>query len=79
MRRFLSVHAASYNQFNLQGHLISRRTFRQTRAKAMAGWHQIAAAGNRILAISRATRSYRDNTFVTDIDATLMQKIFDNA
>lgn len=44
MQRFLSVHAAIYNQFNLQRHLISRRTLRQTRAKAMAGWQQIVAA-----------------------------------
>ena len=44
MQRFLSVHAAIYNQFNLKRHLISRRSLRQTRAKAMAGWHQIVAA-----------------------------------
>ena len=44
MQRFVSVHAAIYKQFNLQRHLISRRTLRQMRAKAMAGWHQIVAA-----------------------------------
>ncbi|QEW25837.1 hypothetical protein RIdsm_01626 [Roseovarius indicus] len=44
MQRFLAVHDAIYNQFNLQRHLISRRTLRQTRAKAMAEWHQIVAA-----------------------------------
>ena len=44
MQRFLSVHATIYNQFNLQRHLISRRTLRQTRANAMAAWHQIVAA-----------------------------------
>jgi len=44
MQRFLSVHDAIYNQFNLQRHMISRQTLRQTRAKAMAEWHQIIAA-----------------------------------
>ena len=44
MQRFLSVHAAIYNQFNLQRHMISRRTLRESRAKAMADWHQIVAA-----------------------------------
>ncbi|WP_422026692.1 hypothetical protein [Roseovarius sp.] len=39
MQRFLSVHATIYNQFNLQRHLISRQTLRQTRANAMAAWH----------------------------------------
>jgi putative transposase len=36
MQRFLSVHDAIYNHFNLQRHLISRQTLRQTRAKAFA-------------------------------------------
>jgi len=43
MQRFLSVHDAIYNQFNLQRHLISRPTLRQMRAKAYAEWHQIVA------------------------------------
>jgi putative transposase len=44
MQRFLSVHDAIYNQFNLQRHLISRRTLHQTRAKAFAEWFKIMAA-----------------------------------
>ena len=44
MQRFLSVHAAIYNQFNLQRHLSSRRTLRPMRSKAMADWQQIVAA-----------------------------------
>jgi len=36
MQRFLSVHDAIYNHFNLQCHLVSRRTHRQTRAPACA-------------------------------------------
>jgi putative transposase len=34
-QQFLSVHAAIYNTFNVQRHLISRRTLRQFRAEAM--------------------------------------------
>lgn len=44
MQRFLSVHDAIYNHFNVQRHLISRPTLRQTRAEAFAEWHQIVAA-----------------------------------
>jgi len=38
MQRFLSVHDAIYNQFNVQRHLISRRTPHQTRITALAEW-----------------------------------------
>ena len=44
-QRFVSMHAAAYNTFNLQRHLISRRTLRAFRAEAMAQWHAAAAAG----------------------------------
>ena len=44
MQRFLSVHDAIYNHFNLQRHLISRRTLRQTRARAFTEWFEIVAA-----------------------------------
>jgi putative transposase len=37
------MHAATYNTFNLQRHLISRRTLRTFRAKAMADWNAAAA------------------------------------
>jgi transposase-like protein len=43
-RRFVSVHAAAYNTFNFQRHLISRRTLRILRAEAMAHWHAATAA-----------------------------------
>lgn len=43
MQRFLSIHDAIYNHFNLQRHLISRRTLRQTRAKAFTEWFEIVA------------------------------------
>src|ERR1700745_3209941 len=43
-QRFLSVHAAVHNTFNLQRHLISRSTLRTFRAEAMAHWRAAAAA-----------------------------------
>ena len=43
-QRFVSVHAAAYNTFNLQRHLISRRTLRTFRAEAIAHWRAAMAA-----------------------------------
>ncbi len=43
-QRFLSTHAAVYNHFNAQCHLVSPRTFRTYRAQAMATWQIITAA-----------------------------------
>jgi hypothetical protein len=40
-QRFLSIHAAVYNVFNVQRHLISRRSFR---AQAMLTWRQATIA-----------------------------------
>jgi hypothetical protein len=37
-RRFLAAHAAVYNTFNIQRHLISRRTLRRFRANATEQW-----------------------------------------
>jgi transposase-like protein len=37
-QRFLSVHAAVYNTFNLQRHLVSRSTLRIFRSEAAAQW-----------------------------------------
>ena len=43
-QRFLSVHAAAYNTFNLQRHLTSARTHRAFRASAMQTWREVVAA-----------------------------------
>ena len=43
-QRFLSTHAAIYNTFNVQRHLISRRTMRQCRTAAMDRWNAVTAA-----------------------------------
>ena len=37
-QRFLSIHAAVYNVFNIQRHLICRRTLRVFRNQAMLTW-----------------------------------------
>ncbi len=43
-QRFLSTHAAIYNTFYTQRHLISRSTLRQFRAEAMEQWRDATAA-----------------------------------
>src|SRR3984893_17469637 len=42
-QRFLSVHAAAYNIFNVQCHLTSTRTHPAFRASAMNMWHAAVA------------------------------------
>ena len=43
-QRFLSVHSAVFNNFNLQRHLVSRSTLRIFRAEAAAQWQNATAA-----------------------------------
>jgi transposase-like protein len=43
-QRFLSIHAAVYNTFNVQRHLASAQTHRTLRAMAMSTWREAAAA-----------------------------------
>jgi putative transposase len=43
-QRFLSTHAAIYNTFNVQRHLISRKTLRQFRCEAMTVWQSATVA-----------------------------------
>jgi putative transposase len=43
-QRFLSTHAAIYNTFYTQRHLISRCSLRQFRAEAMEQWRAVVAA-----------------------------------
>ena len=42
-QRFVSTHGAIYNTFNLQRHLISRKTLRTFRAAASAAWSAASA------------------------------------
>jgi len=41
-QRFLNIHAATYNQFNLQRHLTSRPHFKTLRTDAFSGWYALA-------------------------------------
>src|SRR3954449_10748905 len=43
-QRFLNMHAAVHNTFNLQRHLVSRSTLRVFRAEAAAQWRDAVAA-----------------------------------
>lgn len=44
VQRFLSIHAAVYNTFYIQRHLISRQTLRQFRGESMDVWRAAATA-----------------------------------
>jgi transposase-like protein len=44
-QRFLSMHAAVHNTFNLQRNLVSRSTLRSFRAEAANQWRDAVAAG----------------------------------
>jgi putative transposase len=44
-QRFLSMHAAVHNTFNLQRHLVSRSTLRTFRAEAASEWRNAVTAG----------------------------------
>jgi putative transposase len=43
-QRFLSIHAAVHNTFNLQRRLVSRRTLRLLRAEAAQAWQNATVA-----------------------------------
>jgi putative transposase len=43
-QRFLSMHAAAHNTFNVQRHLVSRRTLRLFRAAAAQAWQTATIA-----------------------------------
>lgn len=43
-QRFVATHSAIYNTFNIQRHLISRKTMRIFRSAAMAEWNAASAA-----------------------------------
>ena len=43
-QKFFSTHAAVYNIFNVQRHLISAQTHRVLRAAAMTTWREVVAA-----------------------------------
>jgi putative transposase len=48
LQKFASVHANVHNHFNLERHLVDRRTFKERRTAALANWRQIAARAESI-------------------------------
>ena len=43
LQKFVAVHGAIYNHFNLERHLISRQTYKRNRSAAMAAWQLLMA------------------------------------
>jgi putative transposase len=43
LQKFASAHASVHNHFNLERHLIPRKTFKKNRSAALAEWRQLAA------------------------------------
>src|SRR6202040_985594 len=58
-QRFLNMHAAVHNTFNLQRHLISRSTLRIFRAEAAAQWQDAVAAAWRLASLGSQCVLYR--------------------
>src|SRR4030081_1781270 len=56
-QRFLSLHAAIHNTFNLQRHLISRSTLRIFRGQGTAEWQGLCSAASKLMRPSRARLS----------------------
>ena len=47
-QKFLSAHAAMYNTFSVQRHLMSAQSHRVLRAAAMSTWREVVAARMKI-------------------------------
>lgn len=43
-QRFLSVHAAVYNHFNIQRHVLSRKTMKKHSVHTLNAWNDLATA-----------------------------------
>jgi putative transposase len=43
LQKFVSTHAAVYNLFNLERHLVSRSIFKKRHSTTMAEWRLLAA------------------------------------
>lgn len=43
-QQLIAIHAAVYNRFNIQRHLLSRRTLKAFRAEAFAYWRKVVGA-----------------------------------
>jgi putative transposase len=57
-QKFLSTHAAVFNTFNVQRHLISAQTHRTLRTAAISTWREVVAAAKiRVTPSARALRA----------------------
>ncbi|HJV42607.1 MAG TPA: hypothetical protein VJ655_13355 [Caulobacter sp.] len=56
-QRFLATHAAVYDTFNTQRHLVSRATLRRFRAEAHAAWAAATAERGQVFGLRDAGRS----------------------
>ena len=43
LQKFSSVHAEVHNHFNQERHIVTRQTYKQSRASALAEWRALAA------------------------------------
>lgn len=43
LQKFVSVHASIHNHFNLECHLVDKKTFEERRSTALAEWRGLAA------------------------------------
>jgi putative transposase len=43
LQKFASVHANVHNHFALERHLVDRKTFKERRSAALAGWQMVAS------------------------------------
>ena len=43
LQKFVSVHANIHNHFNLDRHLVSRKTYKELRLAALAEWQSLAS------------------------------------
>ena len=43
LQKFASVHANVHSYFNLERHIVDRKTFKERRSAALVRWREIAA------------------------------------
>ena len=43
LQKFASVHANVHNHFNLERHLVDRKTYKERRSASLAEWGQVAS------------------------------------
>ena len=62
LQKFASIHANVHNHFNLERHLVDRKTFKERRAAALVDWRQIAVLYQPALRLTHVGDSQTDKT-----------------